>query len=80
MAGELWFHPRQGPTASYLTTGGGTQLGVKHLQCECDHPQLPIAEVKNTWSYASNLPFAFMSGTEKNLHVYFGKYSIRNVT
>jgi hypothetical protein len=78
MAEELWFHPRQGlsiQTASFLTTAGGTHLGVKHLQCESDHPQLPIAEVKNAWSDTSNLPYAFMA----NLHIYYGSVSIRNV-
>lgn len=67
-------------TASYLTNAGGTHLGVKHLQCESDHPQLPIAEVKNAWSYTFNLPHTFMVCTEKNLHIYFGTDSIRNVT
>jgi hypothetical protein len=67
-------------TASYLTAAGGIHLGVKHIQCESDHPQLPIAEVKNAWSYTSNLPYAFMDCTEKKLHIYFGTDSIINVT
>jgi len=67
-------------TASYVTTAGDTHLGVKHLQCESDHPQLPTAEVKNAWSCISHLPFAFMTCTEKKLQIYFGTDSIRNVT
>jgi hypothetical protein len=67
-------------TASYLTNAEGIHLAVKHLQCESDHPQLPIAKVKNAWSYTSNLPYVLMACIEKNLHTYFGTDSIRNIT
>jgi len=38
-------------TASYLTNAWGTHLAVQHLQCESDHPQFPIAKVKNAISH-----------------------------
>ena len=41
---------------AYNLTGNGVSVPVsKRLRCEAGHSLLPCAEVKNAWSYTSNL-------------------------
>jgi len=36
-------------------------LGVKRLGRESDYLPLPSAEIRNTWSYTSSLPYFFVA-------------------
>jgi len=46
---------------------GGLSQETKRPGLKSDHSPSYSSEVKNKWSYASALPYAFMSSTETNL-------------
>jgi hypothetical protein len=56
-ASRLALGPTQLPIKWVL---GALSLGVKQLGCEADHSTPSRAEVKDTWSYTSTPPYAFM--------------------
>jgi len=57
----------------------GSFPGIQWSECEADHSPVASAEVKNEWSYTSNLPYDFMTSRKQALrkHLY-RPYNKRN--